>query len=78
MKIENYQRYIAVIIFFVVLIIGVPICINEIYKINFGYITMWGPSDVLSYYGAVLGGLITVITLSITIFFTQKQIKRVI
>lgn len=34
----------AVIIF----IVGVPIIINECYKANSGYITMWGVADVLS------------------------------
>lgn len=34
----------AVIIF----VVGVPIIINECYKANSGYITMWDAADVLS------------------------------
>lgn len=76
MKIKRCLKWIAVICIVFILTIGVPIIINEAYKSNSGYITMWGASDVLSYYGAVLGALIAVITLSVTILFTQKQIKR--
>lgn len=41
----------AVIIFVIV----VPIVINECYKANSGYMTIWGAADVLSYYGTILG-----------------------
>lgn len=38
--------------------------------------TMWGASDVLTYYGTIVGAAIAVGTLSVTIRFTQKQINR--
>mgnify|MGYP007020133841 FL=1 len=62
----------AVIIF----VVGVPIIINECYKANSGYITMWGAADVLSYYGTILGVLVATATIAVTIRFTQKQIQR--
>ena len=37
---------------------------------------MWGTSEVLSYYGTLLGSLIAVATLAITILFTRQQIQR--
>lgn len=58
------------------LIVGVPLIINECYKANCGYITVWDGADVLGYYGAILGSIITVATLGITIVFTKKQIQR--
>lgn len=58
----------------IILIIGIPIFINESYKIG-GYITKWGAADVLSYYGTVLGSLISVAVLAATIQFTRKQIQ---
>ncbi len=58
------------------LVIGVPIIINECYKANCGYVTVWEGSDVLGYYGTVLGSVIAVITLAVTITFTKKQIQR--
>lgn len=58
------------------LILGIPIIINECYKANCGYITVWDGADVLGYYGAILGSIIAVATLAITIIFTKKQIQR--
>lgn len=62
----------AVIIFVVV----VPIIINESYKANSGYMTIWGAADVLTYYGTILGALVAIATIVITISFTKKQIQR--
>ena len=65
----------AAIVIAAILIFGIPILINECYK-HGGYITMWEASDMLSYYGAILGAFIVVGTLAITILFTRKQIQR--
>lgn len=64
------------IIVAIFLIVGVPVIINECYKANCGYITVWGGADVLGYYGAILGSIIAVAALAITIVFTKKQIQR--
>ena len=58
------------------LIIGIPVIINECYKANCGYITVWDAPDVLGYYGTVLGSVIAVISIIVTIAFTKKQIQR--
>lgn len=60
----------------VFLIIGIPVIINECYKMNCGYTTVWDGADVLGYYGTILGSAIAVITLASTIVFTKKQIQR--
>ena len=57
-------------------IIGIPVIINECYKANSGYITVWDGSDVLGYYGTILGAVIAVISIIVTIAFTKKQIQR--
>ena len=57
-------------------IIGIPVIINECYKANCGYITVWDAPDVLGYYGTVLGSVIAVISIIVTIVFTKKQIQR--
>lgn len=57
-------------------IVVIPIIINELYKCDFGYETIWDAADVLAYYGSILSGIITVLTVIITITFTSKQIKR--
>lgn len=73
MKVVKVIFGIIITIFFVV---GVPIIINECYKENCGYITVWHGADVLGYYGTTMGSLATVITLVATIVFTRKQIQR--
>ena len=60
----------------VFLVVGIPIIINECYKANCGYITVWDGSDVLGYYGTILGSVIAVISIIVTITFTKKQIQR--
>lgn len=60
----------------VFLIVGIPVIINECYKANCGYITVWNGSDVLGYYGTILGSVIAVISIIVTIAFTKKQIQR--
>ena len=72
-KIIKRALLIMLVAFFTV---GIPIIINESYKANCGYITVWDGADVLSYYGAIVGALITVFTLVATISFTKKQIQR--
>lgn len=57
-------------------IVGVPIVINELYKCDKGYITVWEGSDVLAYYGSLLGAAATIIALVVTIIFTQKNQKE--
>ena len=56
------------------LVVGIPIIINEAYKANKGYLTVWGGSEVLSYYGTLLGVAATIIALFSTIQFTRRQI----
>ena len=60
----------------VFLIVGIPVIINECYKANCGYITVWDGSDVLGYFGTILGSVIAVISIIVTIAFTKKQIQR--
>ena len=69
-------KVILSIIVAIFLIVGIPIIINECYKANCGYITVWDGSDLLGYYGSILGAFIAVITLFITIRFTKKQLQR--
>ena len=59
------------------LIVGIPIIINECYKADCGYITVWDGVDVLGYYGAILGSIIAAATLAITIIFTKNRFKEI-
>ncbi len=76
MKFERIAKIVFVIVRSNFLIIGVPIIINECYKANTWYTTVWNGADVLGYYGAILESVIAVATLAVTIIFTKKQIQR--
>lgn len=71
--------YVLLIILLFFVIVGIPIIINEMYKSENGYTTLWGASEVLSYYSAILSGLITIGALIATIRYNnnnmEKQIK---
>ena len=55
-------KYLVCGLLAVFIIIGIPLVINELYKKNSGYITVWSGEDVLSYYGSIIGALITCVT----------------
>ncbi|MBE6790775.1 MAG: hypothetical protein E7535_06255 [Ruminococcaceae bacterium] len=76
MKRKNIITIVLAILGAIILFIGVPLIINECYKANRGYITVWDGADVLGYYGTILGAAIAVLTLVATIAFTKKQIQR--
>lgn len=64
---------IAVLLCVLLLVVGVPIVINECYKAG-GYMTLWNAADALAYYGTILGAMVSVAVLAGTIRFTRKQI----
>ena len=64
MKIKRIAKIVLIILVAIFLIIGVPIIINECYKANFGYSTVWNGADALGHYGAILGSVIAVVTLA--------------
>ncbi len=59
----------------VVLVIGIPVLINEAYKMETFYVTTWDSSDVLMFYGVLLGVMGAVYVLSETIKFSIRQIQ---
>lgn len=72
-KRKHYGLLSFIIVFFIV---GIPLIINELYKIGNGYITLWDASDVLSYYAEILSGVIAIGTLIVTIYYTRKDTER--
>lgn len=61
------------IVIFGILIFGGPIIINELYKENTGYITLWGAKEVLGYYGIILGCLLNAL---VSIYVVRKTIRN--
>lgn len=75
-----WWKWIFVVLGLLIAIVGVPIGINECYKANTGYITVWNGADMLAFYGTILGATIgaaiAVLTIVATISFNRKQIQR--
>ena len=65
--------YIIAIVIICTMVFGIPIIINELYKKNTGYVTLWGAKEVLSYYAVILGCLLNAL-ISICIF--RKTIQN--
>lgn len=51
--------------------IGIPVIINELYKIDSDYITLWTAADALAFYSVILSGLFSMGILVITIRYVS-------
>jgi len=69
-KIWIWLISIPTVLFFVV---GVPLIINKCYINNEGYMTVWGGTDVLSFYGDVLTFIGTTVLGIVVYLQTQKH-----
>lgn len=74
-KYHSWMWGVVLALFLIAAFIG-PVIINWLYKIGPGWVTMWKAPDMLSYYGTVLGAVVTAFSLILTILFTRKQIER--
>lgn len=70
---QSYKMWIIIVVAFI-LVVVVPFLINEAYKKETGYITVWNGSEFLSYYGTIIGASATILAFSGTIVFTRRQI----
>lgn len=72
-SIDRKILYIIAIVTICALVFGIPIIINELYKKNTGYMTLWGAKEVLSYYAVILGCLLDAL---ISIYIFRKTIQN--
>lgn len=73
---KNKLKIAAMILAAIFLIIGVPVIINELYKLNRGYITIWGAPEVFSYYGTILAAAGGILGVFFTVKYSQKQYRE--
>lgn len=73
---KSWTKWILIAVIALVLIVGVPIIINECYKTNSGYMTMWDAADVLSYYGAIIAASIGVIGVYFTVYTANRNYRE--
>ena len=57
-------------------VIGIPVIINESYKANSGYMTIWGAADALSYYGAIIAASIGVVGVYFTVYMANRNYRE--
>lgn len=69
------KHIIILIITISILSIVVPIIINESYKSNTGYVTLWEAKDVFSYFGSILGALGSIFIGIIALFQSEQANK---
>lgn len=73
---KTWWLYPCAILLIAAFVVGIPIAINEAYKVGEGYITVWGGSDILSFYAVVLSGIISITALIVTIIYNRKETDR--
>ena len=59
----------------IILVVGVPFIINECYKKNAGYITVWNAADLLSYYGTIVAAGIGIVGVYFTVYIANKNYR---
>lgn len=59
-----------------VLVIGIPLIINKLYKMGPGFVTVWDGADMLSYYGTLLGDCGAVIGVYWSIHAAQRNYRE--
>ncbi len=70
------KHIICVVLAAILFVFLIPIAINELYKLDIGYQTVWGASEVLAYYAELLGSIIAIVVLIITVYFSRKDINK--
>lgn len=72
---KSWTKWILIAVIALALIVGVPIIINECYKTNSGYMTIWGAADALAYYGAIIASVGAAVGIYVSIKYSHKQYR---
>lgn len=75
---KYFQKFGLIFLILIFAIIIIPIVINEAYKHEVIYVTMWSASDVLSYYGTILGAIATATAMVVTIFLHENIFTEIV
>lgn len=66
------KKFVWLCVGFTLIIVLAPIIINELYKLNKGYITLWGASEMLSYIATIISAVATLYVSWIAIVQNKK------
>lgn len=76
MKKKSFKKIVLIIILIIFAsIFIIPIIINESYKADSGYITLWDAKDLLSYFGTVLSAIGTIFIGIVAIYQNERLLK---
>lgn len=67
--------WVIIILIGLLVLFGVPILINELYKTGKGYLTMWEAKDMLSYYGMIIAAGIGAAGVYFTVYISNKNYR---
>lgn len=70
--IRKHKKIVALIVVVIMIALLIPFLINESYKVENGYLTMWGAPDVLSFYGSFLSFVGTIVLGVVAIYQNNK------
>lgn len=73
---KSWTKWILIAVIALALIVGVPIIINECYKTNSGYMTIWGAADALAYYGTIVASVGAAVGVFVSIKVAAKNYKE--
>ncbi|MBE6845184.1 MAG: hypothetical protein E7508_05635 [Ruminococcus sp.] len=68
--------FIISIVTLLLILVIIPIIINELYKIGKGYTTVWSGADMLSYYGSIVASVGGILGVFFSIKYAQKEYKE--
>lgn len=73
---KSRERWFLVgVLSIIILVVVVPIIINECYRKNAGYITVWNAADLLSYYGTIVAAGIGIVGVYFTVYIVNKNYR---
>ena len=73
---KSWTKWILTAVIALALIVGVPIIINECYKTNSGYMTMWSAADMLAYNGTYVASVGAAVGVFVSIKVAAKNYKE--
>lgn len=73
---KSWTKWILIAVIALALIVGVPVIINECYKTNSGYMTMWSAADMLAYYGTIVASVGAAVGVFVSIKVAAKNYKE--
>lgn len=75
----NWKKVCKIIIVFIIFVIIIPLLINYLFKQSTSFdilIAEWSAGDVLSFYGSILGAILTVYGVYLTIQYSQHNYRE--